>query len=171
MKTIEYKSSEPRDWPSGPWDDEPDKIQFEEPETGLPAIARRNQQGAWCGYVAVSEGHPWYGADYWADEHLDKDIVEIVDVHGGVTYAGATQGKDSVLPNVQQLSLSPSDEKCEGLWWFGFDCAHYGDTSPAYDWSFGGEYTYRTLDFVKAEITKLARQVAAASGAEVPMNV
>lgn len=52
------------------------------------------------------------------------------------------------------------------VWWFGFDCAHSGDHSPASAAFFcerglgrDGEQ-YRTLDYVKSECASLARQLA-----------
>lgn len=58
-----------------------------------------------CGYVGVPLGHPIYGKHY--------DDID-VNVHGGLTYSAG----DNKL-------LYPSGDK--GLWWIGFDCAHYGD--------------------------------------------
>jgi hypothetical protein len=59
------------------------------------------------------------------------------------------------------------------VWWLGFDCAHCDDTAPgdaARDikyadnpdwpkWPGGRHGTYKTVDFVKAEITALAIQL------------
>jgi hypothetical protein len=58
------------------------------------------------------------------------------------------------------------------VWWLGFDCAHSGDVVPGmremYD-SAGVEVSrrrgevYRNLAYVQAEVTELARQLAAVS--------
>lgn len=49
-------------WPSGPWDDEPDRVEWRDEATGLPCLALRNDMfGSWCGYVAVPPGHPVHG--------------------------------------------------------------------------------------------------------------
>lgn len=56
-----------------------------------------------CGYCAVPSSHPAFGKDY-----IDVNI----DVHGGLTY-----GRD-------RCPMRAAD----GLWWFGFDCAHSYDT-------------------------------------------
>lgn len=58
------------------------------------------------GYVAVPQGHPWFGLDY--------DDIE-ADVHGGLTYA--SEGGQG---------FGPRDSK--GMWVVGFDTAHYNDT-------------------------------------------
>lgn len=58
-----------------------------------------------------------------------------VEVHGGVTYGR---------------------KHTDGLYWVGFDCSHYGDLTPGgVD---GG--TYRTIEYVRKETRKLARQLA-----------
>lgn len=46
-------------WPSGPWDDEPDELEWRDPSTQLICHAARNLLGAWCGYVGVNEDHPF----------------------------------------------------------------------------------------------------------------
>lgn len=76
---IEYKN-QPRDgWPSGPWDDEPDKVEYVDEATGLPALIVRNGVGALCGYVGVPPGHPAHGQHY---DRVDANV------HGGLTFAG-----------------------------------------------------------------------------------
>jgi len=101
-----------------------------------------------CGYVAVSENHPFYGLDY-EDEKLHG-----IDVHGGLTYS---KGK------------SDYPVESEGLWWFGFDCAHSGDgrdfTIMSEDYRrafekmeyFGGEV--RTSGYVSLECERLVDQL------------
>src|SRR5450759_2183131 len=42
----------------GPWMAEVDKEQWAEETTGLPCLIKRNDWGALCGYVGVTEGHP-----------------------------------------------------------------------------------------------------------------
>lgn len=59
----------------------------------------------------------------------------------------------------------PLDGRPDRVWWFGFDCAHLGDVSPAFDALSGarryGDETYRDRAFVEAEIAYLARQLVA----------
>lgn len=56
----------------------------------------------------------------------------------------------------------PAAGEPDDVWWFGFDCAHSGDHSPAYDKDYGlhPDSTYRTLEYVQAECRDLARQLA-----------
>lgn len=43
-------------WGPGPWDGEPDKMQWTDPATGLDCLIVRNTLGALCGYVGVTPG-------------------------------------------------------------------------------------------------------------------
>jgi hypothetical protein len=54
------------------------------------------------------------------------------------------------------------------VWWFGFDCAHFGDQSPAYaarDMPSFSDGAYRDLAYVEAECAAMARQLADVAGA------
>ncbi|MFQ9545338.1 MAG: hypothetical protein ACLR02_10000 [Clostridium sp.] len=55
-----------------------------------------------CGYVGVPKGHHMYGLNY--EEYIDE-----IDCHGGLTYSGFL------------------GEENKEYWYFGFDCAHFGD--------------------------------------------
>jgi hypothetical protein len=83
MERIEYRDViDKSDWKRGPWNDEPDKIQWQDEATGLPCLIVRGPSGALCGYVGVAPDHPWHGKGY--DElHEVADI----EVHWGLTFA------------------------------------------------------------------------------------
>jgi len=72
---------------------------------GYPCEVRMTHLFHRCGYVKVPKGHPAYGKG-WND-----DIIDMLSVHGGVTYA--------------------ADEE-DGYWTLGFDCAHMGDMPDLY---------------------------------------
>ena len=78
MQTIEYRFIDKSSWGAGPWDSEPDKVQWPDPATALPCLAVRNLAGCWCGYVGVPQAHPWFGKEY--------DTVDL-DCHGGLTFS------------------------------------------------------------------------------------
>lgn len=80
METLEYRTIDKTGWGDGPWQDEPDKRQWQDDATGLSCLIVRGPAGAWCGYVGVPETHPYFGADYSSDVDMD--------VHGGLTFAG-----------------------------------------------------------------------------------
>lgn len=102
---------------NGPWLNEPDKIQWVS-ETGLDCLMVRNRLGAWCGYVGVTEDHPWFEKDY---QNLD------VDVHGSLTFADFCQpGKEEA----RGVCHVPFPGRSDRIWWLGFDCAHIQDLMP-----------------------------------------
>ena len=113
------------------------RVESEWVHAGLRCVATRltggYQMDYRCGYVGVPPGHPLHGADY---EQVDADV------HGGVTYSDGIAG----YPVAH-----------EGLWWFGFDCAHawHGDDDD------GGQ----PLGYVESECASLAEQLAALAAA------
>lgn len=168
-----------RDWGAGPWDQEPDRVDFN--WFGLPCFVHRNSRpasegwtgtGAWCGYVGVGRKHPAFGHDY--------DDVD-VSVHGGLTFASkcSTRGHLCHVGGVR--------------WWLGFDCGHAFDLSPAMERRYqeirekvnykspfppalleeAREITgllrdvYRDLPYVIAETKNLAVQLARFRGANL----
>lgn len=127
----------------GPWDDEPDRIEWRT-AAGLPGLIVRNRAGALCGYAAVSPGHPLHGKD---------DSEPDVSVHGGLTYADACQGS---------ICHVPAPGEPDDVWWFGFDCAHCGDLIPIdADPRYFSGATYRNTAYVRREVESLAAQLVA----------
>ena len=112
METLEYRTQDKSQWGDGDWQQEPDKKQWQDKETGYPCLVVRNRMGALCGYVGVPKGHPHFEHDY------EKPSVE---VHGGLTFA------DTCQPNADESSHICHKVGDDHVWWFGFDCAHYGD--------------------------------------------
>lgn len=137
-----------------------------------------------CGYVGVDAGSKLWNKDY--SEQLDcidqeavdtaqvgeKGVITIftagarsdgeskvrrsldiaIDCHGGLTYAGGGIG-----------SIYPVESE---LWWFGFDCAHYGDatiTQRAFEIEHGfeNEGIVRSLLFCELQCEKIAVQLVA----------
>jgi hypothetical protein len=136
----------------GPWDAEPDKAQWTDPDTGLPCLAVRHRtSGHWCGYVGVSSEHPRHGVSY--DEMYD------LNVHGGPTFSGPCDLSDDEREGICHVS---DEGELDDVWWVGFDCAHGGDLSPGMI-QYGSMFssgTYRSLEYVKAECALLASQLA-----------
>jgi len=118
---------------------------------GYRAVVIIHPAGHRCGYVAVPEGHKYHSHDY--------DDVPSIDVHGGLTYAGGEKAQYPV--------------EAEGLWWFGYDCAHLGDArdpelmqgeyKEVYDkglfreMHFEGD-TVKTMEYCVNECESLAKQ-------------
>lgn len=147
MKTIKYRYIDKSNWPHGPWDDEPDKIQWPDPVTGLPCLAVRSSMGNWCGYVGVPEGHP-----YFMKEYGDVDVA----CHGGLTFSGscAEDGSDHGICHV----VEPGES--DRVWWLGFDCGHAFDLMPGMRLMEGS--VYRNLTYVQDQCFLIAAQLKAA---------
>lgn len=155
MPRVESTFIDKSTWERGPWDDEPDKILWEDEFSGLPcAVVRAVVPGSLCGYVAVQEGHPWFGEDH--------EVVErspwAPRVPWGLTFA------DKRVPWIGVDNPR--------LWWFGFDCAHAGDKMPAMEARLRGLIpprldadlkrlgrgdVYRNVAYVTRKVTSLAR--------------
>ena len=141
-------------WGPGPWQDEPDRVDFVHAGFACLANRRGDELGHWCGYVGVPKEHPAYGKQ---GEDVD------VEVHGGVNYAHKCAG---------EICHVPAPGMPDDVWWLGFDCAHAGDLAPGLravlrrvgipdreQSIFRDEY--RTLAYVRREIESLAEQLAA----------
>lgn len=112
-----------------------------------------------CGYVGIDGDHFLYGIEYgqaipelgdapeeyrgWREYESPESVFR---VHGGITYSGGG---------------AHYPVESEGIWWFGFDCAHYMDGQR--DEGDGGG---RPLEYVVAECEQLARQLADAKPVE-----
>jgi hypothetical protein len=161
-----------------PWWSEDNKVDFE--ADGLRCAMRRGPLGSWCGYVGVPKEHPWFGKSYndtieptkdmlgprdsqdfgpidllcavFSNKDIEKEmpIGMAMRIHGGLTYA------DDRAPY----------SKPDGLWWFGFDCAHAGDLIPSFaeeDRSAARGDVYRDQAYVVSECQSLAAQLAKAA--------
>lgn len=139
MTAPERKPVDRSTFGPGPWDGEPDRLEWRT-AAGLPALARRTEMGHWCGYVAVPPGHALHGVSAGS-------VVNDGGVHGGLTYAARCQ---------DEICHVPAPGEPDDVWWFGFDCAHSFDMIPAHPFPDLGWRTYKTLDFVRGECERLA---------------
>lgn len=158
METKQWTFLDKASWPErGPWDNEPDKVQWTDEATGLPCLVVR-ARAHWCGYVGVAEGHPAFGKD-------DEDVG--VSVHGGITFSAFCHEG----PGDNHVCHVPGPGEPDRVWWLGFDCAHAGDRTPATHKSIHDinlkypmpkDYEdYRDLAYVQNECRSLAKQLAA----------
>ena len=69
---------------------------------GYPCVVILQAAGHRCGYVGLTNKSSYFNVDY---PKID------VSCHGGLSYAGS-------------YLFGQEDE---GVWWIGFDCAHFGD--------------------------------------------
>lgn len=157
MKTLEYRTIDKAGWGNGPWNDEPDKKQWQDEATGLPCLIVRNEHlGFLCGYVGVSRSHPLHGKSY------DDDAARDLEVHGGLTFAS------KCMPERQEdhgicHKVEPGED--DDVWWLGFDMGHVRDLAPSSSYGYklevGDRDTYRDFAYVANQCAKLAQQLAA----------
>ena len=152
MENKQWTTVDKTGWGMGPWQDEPDKVQWRDESTGYPCLIVRAPSGALCGYVGVGYEHPAFGKHY--------DGVD-VSVHGGLTYSGECQEHEDEGAGI--CHVHPGAGR---VWWLGFDCAHYGDMTPQYDSQLLGALrhegsTYKDQHYVAREVAELAEQLNA----------
>ena len=162
MRQKEWKHKKDPKWGEGPWNDEPDKLQWIDGRTRLDCLMVRNHNGAWCGYVGVPPGHAFHGKGY------DEVPYESADVHGGLTYAAPCAGEEVAVQGHGVCHI-PEPGRPDNVWWFGFDCSHSGDLSPAltqimvnHNMSpiFIRDEEYRDRKYVEGHVTSLALQLS-----------
>jgi hypothetical protein len=172
VKALDWTFRDKSAWPRGEWDNEPDKMQWPDPSTGLPCLIVRGPSGALCGYVGVGPTHPWYGKDHLhgctlrepcGNEYCEHSPGAIVGAHGGLTYSDPCAESD----DEHGICHIAEAGDFEPAWWFGFDCAHLWDIAPGTPYTFGQVFdsprTYKALAYVRAQVTALAAQIAAAA--------
>lgn len=162
------------------WESEPDAKSWHTQGYAV-RIARVRQLRHLCGYVAVPKSHPWWGLRWDSrvtpiapqrfgvdegepdktsvlgtfiealrqdeDEANNTSLDTAIEVHGGITYG----------------ALADDGEH----WELGFDCGHYTDVipgcfdlSPSYgEMVESGGARYRDMDYVTAEVERLALQL------------
>jgi hypothetical protein len=157
-----------------PWYSEDNKVDFE--ADSLRCCMRRGPLGSWCGYVGIPKSHPWWGKGYndYIKPTADMLGPRDVDDHGAIDLlCQAWSGKDAT----EELSVGLAMRvhggltyardhepygKPDGLWWFGFDCAHSGDLIPSFaEGKYGAQDgdIYRDQQYVVAECQSLAAQL------------
>lgn len=129
-------------WTEGPWRREPDREEWT--SLGFSCLILRAEfTGVLNGYVGVKPSHVLYGTD---------DGDEALAAHGGITF---------MAPSTGAICQVDDNGNTSDLWWFGFDCGHYLDLSPALvtiSSIFNGRY--RNLRYVREEVEQLAGQLA-----------
>lgn len=163
-----------------PWLDEPTDIAFE--HAGLQCVMhRKDTLFHWCGYIGIPKDHPLFGVGRSEEspvlgaaleQRLEHPVGEspsfavlmsllggsiggspgvVFEVHGGITWDGPYPG-------------GHPEREAEGLWWYGFDCAHAGDLSPRYALAAIGDFPghqWRDQNYARRQTERLAEQLAA----------
>lgn len=165
MNEMQWTFIDRSEWPSGEWDSEPDKLQWQDEATGFACLVHRSNFGAWCGYVGVPPSHPLHGRFY---EDINKNIANL-DVHGGLTFSAACDPQHDEATG-RGICHVPAPGEPDSVWWIGFDCAHAFDYSPGLakysiidrsDMPEKFRDVYRNLAYVREETQLLAQTLAA----------
>ncbi|GBQ39043.1 hypothetical protein [Komagataeibacter europaeus] len=160
MQTREYHTVDKQPFGPGPWDNEPDKTQWQDKATGLPCLIKRNPElGILCGYVGIPPQHPLYGLTY---DDMPDAVHEAA--HGGLTFTGGCSHGDEAT----SICHIPDDGEPDTVWWLGFDCGHWGDLKPVFAQmkrhSPRGDYRDRAyVEGVCARMAQVLQQMGAQS--------
>lgn len=132
---------------NGEWNNEPNVVEWQQGYGVVEAVSDNTTTvGALDLYDCCILRHPSMGhlcgyvripTDHFFFSLTDMDAV--IDAHGGITY-DRTEGDDR---------------------WIGFDCAHGGDFVPSIGTMLQDE-SYRNVEYVKREVTKIVNQLAQA---------
>lgn len=128
----QWRDSERRGWPSGPWDTEPDGIQWM--RGGYRCEIVRSATGAWLGYVYIRAGHPWNGLHY-------DSLPSLFD--GRCLSKAAPEVDDAGEPT--------------GCWVVGFHCDETSDLAPLLPALHRRNPVYRDQAYAVAMTENLAR--------------
>jgi hypothetical protein len=154
------------DWPDGPRNGEPDRIEWRDATTAIPCLMVRNLVGVWCGYAAVPPGHPWHGVSCFDDEDGVLEQAHYA-AHGGLTFSGLCMDGES--PG--RICHVPAAGEPDNVWWLGFDCAHAWDRMPAIEANdikrgresfLDADDIYRDEGYVRGRVAELAAAIEAA---------
>lgn len=145
---ITYGIANRSGWRPGPWDDEPDKVQWIDETTGLHCLVLR-ERSHWCGYVGLPSGHPWCEGEA---------PLSVPDVRAEINYGPNPCTDDGMICH--------DVEQEDDVHWLGFDVAS-GSREPwrCIDGPWNAGRPYHGLPYVRAATTALAKAAKAAENA------
>lgn len=152
-------------------------------EAGFKAVVILTRGKFRCGYVGVESTHPLFEIHYDTNTNYlievsedepvgDRGILSTIcgaermqspamvfDVHGSLTFSNKWSAGEGEAGNLNSLD--------DGLWYFGFDCAHSGDGELP-DLDVNGDIIHtqwmntdpvRSLEYVVQHCESLAKQI------------
>lgn len=165
------KSVDRSSWGDGPWNNEPDELEWTDEITGLScAIIRMPWNGALNGYVAVPPGHLLHGKSYSDRVKVPEGAMSrSINVAQDIGYIRLFTASISVAEDMQKAELdlvllchgglTYAKAASDGAWWFGFDSQHCDDASPKDDRPWASDAVYRDLPYMKKQCERLAWQI------------
>lgn len=136
-------------WTAGQWSSEPDKVQWQDPLSGIPCLIVR-QRGLWSSYAGLNQTYTIYGQTASA-----LDALLIV---GGleVTYAAVADNSGRPLAIVH----TPEAGEPGGLWWVGVGACHDSELLTDEDPMLGvDDETYRNMRYAMGISQALAEEM------------
>ncbi len=108
---------------------------------GFRAVVIMSEMGHRCGYVGVPSGHSLHGVSYNQSTPALARVAPDTRVgsRGAITVFCAQADDNGTFDNTPELTFDVHGSLTfasghadypvphDGLWWFGFDCAHAGD--------------------------------------------
>lgn len=145
--------SPPRsEWSSGPWQEEPDLVEWRLGGVSYPLLIVRGEAGVLCGFVGVPETHPLHGTFLRDDATLTSpDLPEVI---------------SATRPCGQVFIPTNEPPTC---WWLGFHCGSDREFVPAMPPEAQPSRHYAHLSEVRERVETLARALTAI-GFEVPLS-
>lgn len=141
---------------------------------GMKCHITKGPMGHWCGYVGIPQTHPWHGKDYDSEVRVPDEVRDRpidVDKVGAINLFCAAGKSESVAEGIVPMVLAidvhggltyardhAPNQKPDGLWWLGFDCAHAGDACTPQEAD--ERNIYRDESYVKGECDALAKQLS-----------
>lgn len=112
MQTLRYTTVDKSTWGDGPWQSEPDKMQWQDEATGLPCLIVRGPVGALCGYVGIAPDHPAYGLSYdGTPDNEHRAHIKAVWDHmrtGFKHYDGSAEMHEAVRDSIMSMPEPPA---------------------------------------------------------------
>lgn len=165
MKIIRIPDKDTLGIQDGVWMSEPDFMLWTCEETGYECIILRSTFSfSLCGYVGIPETHPLFSLHFNDDVFSEYMRSGKFQAHGGLNFSSEAVFSDHISQNFTKSK-----------WFFGFDCSHLGDFSPAMKANhkklniaspflneLANSGMYRDINYVKKEVISLAKQLKSA---------
>lgn len=116
MEPRSYTTIDKSGWGEGPWQSEPDKMQWQHEATRLPCLIVRGPMGALCGYVGISEAHPAHGLSYDGtpdEEH--RAYMESLRAGLRGKFGDHEITKKAIMDLPERPKVTPIGERLEGI--------------------------------------------------------
>lgn len=150
-------------WTGGPWSEEPDKVEFQNPG---PCIVIREANGTLSGYAAVGRDNPLHGKHLnqtgvfpcfgcMPDKHFGCTPKGAILVYGGLKFAGSTQPSVMLGRGINAVSFDDRD-----LWWFGFETGINDDFIPSCGLTCSKLMVYRDMNWMIQKTSNLSADLA-----------